>query len=359
MAMKRFWAGAFSAALLLVTIGCAWAAAPEAQAAPPPEIQPAEMTPEYLQQLVAPIALYPDELVAQALAASTYPTEIVEANRWLQQHSNLKGAELGNAINQERWDPSVKALTQFPSVLANMDKNLSWTSALGDAYFNGPEEVMNAVQALRKRAQAAGTLKSTAQQKVTPEGQTIIIEPANAEVVYVPAYNPWIVYGAPIPVYPAYFAGAWSDGPLVFFDVGSPIAWGFDFDWGWHAWRCDWRGRFIVFNHNRFVSRSPTFFHHGAGFRPGGGFRGRENGFHGEDGRPGPVDHRANRGFAAPHVAAGNHPGAFHGFEHGGLASQHSFRGQSSLGGAMHGGGLAGGVHGGSGGGMHGAGGHR
>ena len=148
-----------------------------------------------LQQLVAPIALYPDELVAQVLAAATYPTEIVEANRWLQQNSSLKDAQLADAVDKQPWDPSVKALTQFPSVLANMDKNLSWTSSLGDAYFNHPQDVLNAVQVMRKRAQSAGTLKTTAQQTVTTKDQTTIIEPANPEVVYLPEYDPWVVYG--------------------------------------------------------------------------------------------------------------------------------------------------------------------
>src|ERR1700751_5264781 len=128
MFTKRVLMGAVSAAVILLSSGCAPVAQPEAQAAS--EIQPAQITPEHLQQLVAPIALYPDELVAQVLAASTYPTEIVEADRWLQQNSSLKGAQLASAVNKQPWDPSVKALTQFPSVLANMDKNLSWTSAL-------------------------------------------------------------------------------------------------------------------------------------------------------------------------------------------------------------------------------------
>jgi len=120
-----------------------------------------------LEQLVAPIALYPDALVAQILAGSTYPTQIVEADRWLHQNSNLKGDQLLAAVDKQPWDPSVKALTQFPSVLDNMSQNLSWTSSLGDAYFNVPQDVMNAVQSMRAKAQAAGNLKSTPQQTVT------------------------------------------------------------------------------------------------------------------------------------------------------------------------------------------------
>jgi hypothetical protein len=153
--------------------------------------------PEALDQIVAPIALYPDALVAQILAASTYPTEVAEADQWMQQHSALTGEELAKAVDQQSWDPSVKTLTQFPSVLANMDRNLSWTSALGNAYANQPQDVLNAVQVMRERAQQAGNLQSTSQETVTTEGQTIVIQPANPQVVYVPEYDPWLIYGDP------------------------------------------------------------------------------------------------------------------------------------------------------------------
>jgi hypothetical protein len=318
------------------------------------------VTAEELQQLVAPIALYPDALVAQILAAATYPTEIVEADRWLQKNSGLKGGQLSSEVDKQSWDPSVKALTQFHSVLANMDKNLSWTSALGDAYFNQSQDVLNAVQVMRKRAQDAGTLKTTLQQNVTTQGQMIVIEPANPQVVYLPAYDPWIVYGAPLVVYPGYIAGPWIGGPFISFGTGFPV-WGFD--WGWPAWGFDWGNRFVVFNHHYFVSRSHSFIHHWDGFRQGGGFRGHEDSFrgHAEGDRGERSDQRADRGFIAPHVAPGSHPGAFSGFDHGGVVNQHSFRGQSSLGEGMHDGGFAGGAQGGGfGGGMHGGGGgHR
>jgi hypothetical protein len=205
------------------------------QAPSPSATQPAPETPTQLQQLVAPIALYPDELVAQILAASTYPAQIVEADRWLQQNANLKGDQLATAVDQQPWDPSVKALTQFPSVLANLDKNLSWTSELGDAYVNQQQDVLDAVQVMRKRAQDAGTLKSTPQQAVTTQGQTIVVEPANPQVVYVPEYNPWIVYGAPIAVYPGYFMGPWIDAPFISFGVGIGIGFGGCCGWGWPA----------------------------------------------------------------------------------------------------------------------------
>ena len=178
-----------SCCLLLTTAPGAFADQADQSDAPPP-VQAAQQTPAQLQQLVAPIALYPDALVAQILAAATYPDQIVEADRWLQQHTDLKGEQLGQEVDKQPWDPSVKALAEFPSVLANMDKNLSWTSSLGDAYVNQQQDVMNAVQVMRDRAEKAGNLKSTSQEKVSKQGQTIVIEPANPQVVYVPEYDP-------------------------------------------------------------------------------------------------------------------------------------------------------------------------
>src|SRR4029450_8868959 len=361
ISVKLFLASVLSCTLILATSGCELMATywgepavrnQEVQATAPPIPQPVQLPGDQLQQLVAPIALYPDELVAQILAASTYPTEIVEAERWLQQNSSLKGAQLVSEVDKQSWDPSVKALTQFPSVLANMDKNLSWTSALGDAYFNNQQDVLHAAQVMPERAQAAGTLKTTAQQNVTTQGQTIIIEPANPQVVYVPQYDPWIVYGAPLAVYPGYIAGPWVAAPIISFGVGFPIGWGFGWGWGWPAWGCNWGGGFVVFNHVRFISRSHTFFNHGPGFAHGGDFHGHD--FRGNENH---FDHRADRGFAAPHGEPRGHPGALSGFDHGGVVNQHSFRGQSSIGGGMHGGFVGGGMRGGFGGGMRGGGG--
>jgi hypothetical protein len=173
-----------------------------------------QQTPDQLQQLVAPIALYPDSLVAQILAASTFPEQVVEADRWLEAHPELKGDSLGQAIDPQSWDPSVKALTAFPSILGNMDKNLSWTSSLGDAYYNQQQDVMDAVQVMRQRAQAAGNLRTTPQQTVDDQGSTITIEPVSTEVVYVPAYDPWLVYGDPLLAWPGWYPypGIWYGG---------------------------------------------------------------------------------------------------------------------------------------------------
>ena len=161
----------------------------------PPAVAP--LTSSQLDALVAPIALCPDALVAQVLAAASYADEVAFADDWLQQNQNLQGTALAQAVSQQSWDPSVKALTQFPSVLHNLAKNLSWTSSLGQAFENQQSDVMAAVQVMRAKAQAAGALQSSAQIKVVQQGpQTIVIEPANSNVVYVPQYNPAVVYAS-------------------------------------------------------------------------------------------------------------------------------------------------------------------
>src|SRR6202158_3159602 len=237
------------------------------QSAAQPTAPVAQQSPEELQQLVAPIALYPDALVSQILAGATYPTEIVEADRWMQQHSNLKGNEVANAVDKQSWDPSVKALIQFPSVLATMDKNLSWTSALGEAYVNQPQNVLDAVQVMRQRAQQAGNLKSTPQEAVTTEGQTIVIQPAEPDVVYVPEYDPWDVYGEPLAFYPGWVGGPEAYvGPGIAFGLGVGIGFFGGYCWGWHHWGADWHGREVEYNHNTYISHSPTFINHNRPF---------------------------------------------------------------------------------------------
>ena len=137
--------------------------------------------------------------MAQILAAATFPDQVGVADYWLQQNKNLTGTALMQAVDTQSWDPSVKALTQFPSVLDNLAKNLSWTSALGEAYHNQSADVMAAIQTLRAKAQAAGNLKSSSQITVVQQSpQVIVIQPANPQIVYVPQYNPTVVYGAPV-----------------------------------------------------------------------------------------------------------------------------------------------------------------
>ncbi len=148
-----------------------------------------------LDQLVAPIALYPDPLVAQILTASTYPQQVSDADNWSHQTAGLPPQQRADIANGMPWDPSVKALTAFPSVLDNMARNYNWTSSLGNAYYNQPGDVMNAVQAARVQAQQAGYLRSTPQQRVYDDGGQILIAPVNPDLVYVPYYNPWRIYG--------------------------------------------------------------------------------------------------------------------------------------------------------------------
>jgi hypothetical protein len=160
---------------------------------------------EELDQMVAPVALYPDSLLAQILMASTYPIEIVQADRFAKKNKDLKGDKLLEAAKNEDWDPTVKSLLQFPEVIGMMSEKLDWTTKLGDAFLAQQKDVMDSVQRLRKKANESGNLKTTKEQTVVVEKETIIIQSASPEVIYVPAYNPTVVYGAwPYPAYPPY-----------------------------------------------------------------------------------------------------------------------------------------------------------
>jgi uncharacterized membrane protein YgcG len=220
--------------------------AQEQQAGPAYTGQGAPQTEQELDALVAPIALYPDALVAQILAGATFPDQIAVANYWMQQNKNLTGSALGQAVDKQSWDPSVKALTQFPSVLNNMAQNLSWTSQLGDAYHNQQSEVMAAIQKLRAQAKAAGNLKSTPQQTVKTETQSgqqvIIIQPANPQIVYVPEYNPTVVYGTPYTT-PGYSTADMVATGLLSFGAGIAVGAlmsGGCCHWGYSSWSCNW-----------------------------------------------------------------------------------------------------------------------
>jgi Protein of unknown function (DUF3300) len=256
--------------------------AQQAQQAPP--TTQANPTPDQLYQLVAPIALFPDNLVALVLAASTYPDQITAANKWLSQNSSLKGDALSQAVDKQDWDNSVKGLTQFSDVLNQLATNLSWTTALGEDYFNVPQDVMNAVQVMRQRAQQAGNLKTTEQQKVTVEKtpppaapaaaapapvvvqappQTIIIQPAQPTVVYVPTYNPTVVYGAPVPVYPGYSTADVVATGIISFGLGIAVGAAIANNnhccgWGYSSWGCGWHSSTVVYNRNVYVSHSAT-----------------------------------------------------------------------------------------------------
>jgi hypothetical protein len=255
------------------------------QSAPPPPPQnvnasaPSQpLTPDELDQLVAPIALYPDALIAQTLAASTYPTQIVDADRWVQTQTGASPQLIASKVNGKSWDPSVKALTAFPTVLAQMNKNLDWTTNLGNAYYNQPQDVMGAIQTMRQRSQASGNLKATPQQTVATQNGSIVIAPANPSVVYVPTYNPWVVYGAPLAIYPGvYYAPppgvVFADGLAIGFGIGIGIGVFAHWGWGWNNWRLGWHSRAVVFNHATYMTHSRTVMNRGFN-RPGGPPRG-------------------------------------------------------------------------------------
>ena len=235
------------------------------------------LTTEEIDSLVSPIALYPDALVAQILGAATFPDQVAVANYWLEQNKTLTGTALAQAVDKESWDPSVKALTQFPTVLNNLAQNITWTSQLGEAYHNQQAEVMAAVQTLRKQAQAAGNLKTTSQQTVKTETQSgqqvIVIQPSNPQVVYVPTYNPTVVYGTP------YVAPGYSTADLVatgLLSFGAGIAVGAMMSggccgWGYSAWHCNWYGGGVVYHGGAYYGNAAWH---------GGYYGGYNNGYH-------------------------------------------------------------------------------
>jgi hypothetical protein len=197
---------------------------------------------EELDQMVAPIALYPDSLLTQILMASTYPLEVVQADRWAKQNKDMKGDALAKALEAQPWDPSVKSLVNFPQVLAMMSEKLDWTTKLGDAFLAQQKDVMGTIQKLRKKAQAEGNLKTTKEQVVKVEQETIIIEPANPQVIYVPAYNPTVVYGAwaypAYPPYPVYPPGYVATTAAFSFMAGAAVGAAWGYAWGnanWHG----------------------------------------------------------------------------------------------------------------------------
>ena len=288
---RRIWSSLLSCCLVAVLstsgppLSVAWAQGP-GEAPPPPGAvaplpgaapdTPAPLSSDQLDQLVAPIALYPDALVAQILAGATYPIEVVQAARWRSANAGLSGAAMAAAVDSQDWDPSIKALTQFPSVLANMNTNLSWTSALGQAYYSQPQDVLNAVQVMRQRAFAAGTLMTTPQQTVVNENGMVMIAPANPEMVYVPTYNPYAVYGAPVPEYPGYSMGELLGAGALGFLAGVAVGWFANEPWGWNGWNTDWHHHYVTYQNNVYVSNTGSFGRYGGGYRGGygGGYRG-------------------------------------------------------------------------------------
>ncbi|HTI18619.1 MAG TPA: DUF3300 domain-containing protein [Trinickia sp.] len=322
------------------------------------------MTAEQLQQLVAPIALYPDALVAQIFAASTQTVEVVEADRWVTAHPELKGDALANEVNTQSWDPSVKALTEFPSVLANLDQNLTWTSSLGDAYKEQPQALMAAVQAMRQRAEQAGTLTSTGQQTVTTDDQAITIEPTDADLVYVPQYDPWLAYGEPVAAWPGWYPypGLYFDGPGLAFGVGFGVWYFGNYGWGWNHWRPDWRHRAVTYQHGNYAWHDRAGIDRDNFVRQSGEF-GTAHAFNGERTFPGSTNMRIpqqQHGFAAPQTPLGINARQFSGVTRQGfIGSGEAGHGREGFGDAGRAGEGRFGGGGFGGGGGHGGGGHR
>jgi hypothetical protein len=237
-----------------------------AQKETPPQTEPApKIAPDQLDSLVAPIALYPDSLLAQVLAASTYPLEIIQLQQWLVKHKDLKDKALADAVKRESWDPSIQAMAALPDVVKQLADNIKWTAELGDAFLAQQSDVMDAVQRMRAKAKDTGKLKSSEQMKVETKvvesKNVVVIEQSNPQVVYVPSYDPVVVWGAP-PVYaypPVYYppAGYYAAGMALSFGVG--VAMGAMWSGGW-GWNCGWGGNNeININNNNNFNRNSNF----------------------------------------------------------------------------------------------------
>jgi hypothetical protein len=230
--------------------------------ASPPQHQALKIPPDQLDSLVAPLALYPDPLLAQTLAASSYPLELVQLQQWLAKNSGLKDKALADAVAKQPWDPSIQAMAALPDVVKRLADDIQWTTDVGNAFLAQQSDVMDAVQRMRKKAQDTGNLKSTEQQKVETKvienKSVIVVEQANPQVLYVPSYDPVVVYGPPIYPYPPIYyppAGYYAAGMAISFGVGLAIgaAWG----GGW-GWGCGWGGNnnININNNNNFIRNS-------------------------------------------------------------------------------------------------------
>lgn len=330
---------------------------------PPPQ---APLAPQALDSLVAPVALYPDPLLSQILVAATYPLELVEASQWLQRNQGLTGPALTQAASQQNWDPSVQALVVFPDLVGRLTQDITWTTNLGNAFLAQQPDVMDAVQRMRATAQQNGKLSSTPQQQVitnNQNGQPVIeIEPANPQVIYVPQYDPALIWGPPFYYpYPGWYIGAG-------FGFGLGISMGFYFGGGWGGWggwgwRPGWGNHTVIVN-NTFIHRNgfntarignvhggsgvwshDSFHRQGVPYSnralsqqyraPARGNLGGQGNFGARTPQSSPSERIGNRQVEAP----SNNRSAFGGAESGAAARVHSDHGFSSMGGARSGGG--------------------
>lgn len=255
-----------------------------------------------LDQLVAPIALDPDSLIAQILTASTYPDQVGAADTWLNQNMNLPPDQRAAGANGMSWDPAVKGLIEFPSALENLARNAAWASQLGNAYYNQPGDVMNAIQAMRLQAEQSNVLVTTAQQRVVVEAGLIEIVPVAPAVIYVPYYNPWQIWGTLFVAYPGFVVLPPPPGIVVAtglaFDPGIPVGVYAAYGWGFGAWAPAWDGGTVLFNHSTYISNSVTVCNHGY-------FGGHDRGVFEHGGRGVPRGYRAAAHAGAARATAG------------------------------------------------------
>jgi hypothetical protein len=365
---QKLFAGSKRAAVLL-WIACA-ATSAWAQQQPPPLPPPGQtLTPDQLDDLVAPIALYPDELLSQIMVAATYPLEVVEAFQWQQKNPGLTGASLTQAAQQQDWDPSIQALVVFPDVMKRLNDDVTWTTNLGNAFLAQQQDVMDAVQRMRQRAQQAGKLQSTPQETVqtTNEGGQpyIDIEPADPDVMYVPLYDPDWIWGPSLWYpYPRWYWPPRSIlGGGLYFGFGGGINVGLYFGAGWRGWggwgwHPGWGDHRVIVN-NRFIhqynfnsrnignAHGTSVWAHDPEHRAGVPYanQGLRDQFRGnvrqnvaprsipEGARNAPGSERfGNRSIPSNPPARQQNRGAFGGMENGSAASTHAEHGMSSLG---------------------------
>lgn len=284
------------------------------QGGTPPYQPNRALSPDQLEQLVAPVALYPDNLLSMILAASTYPAQVSAADQWVHMQGGASPDQIAaGASAQTSWDPSVKALTAFPQVLDELAQNLQWTTDLGNAYYNQPQDVMQTVQLMRSRAQTAGNLQTTPQEVVTEDQGNIEIAPPTPNVVYVPQYDPWAVYGQPVNPYPSFnwvgAIGSFIGGAFIHWGPGIAMNAFAATPFGWMGWGLDWLLHAIFFNHDFWCTHSYSV--HDWGFAHGGG---RYWGPHGEM-----AAFRARGGFTPHAFRSGLDRASSHGgFDRGG-----------------------------------------
>jgi hypothetical protein len=252
------------------------AASPAPTPAAPPEPEATKIPPEQLDSLVAPIALYPDPLLAQVLVASTYPLELVQLHQWLTKHPELKDQALADEAAKQRWDPSIQSMAATPEVAKRLAEDIQWTADLGNAFLAQQSDVMDAVQRMRKKAKDNGALESNEQQRVETKqvegSEVIIVESSNPDVIYVPSYSPVVVYGPPVYPYPPIYYPAYPPG-AAFVSFSFGVMWGAAF-WGGSCCGCGWGGNDIDINVDNNFNRID---HHRNGDRAGGGRGGSGN----------------------------------------------------------------------------------